>query len=435
MHRYIYSIVVLLLLASHSAYSLDGQQWCTSRQYLDMHVHENPLPLGYGEEGDDELVAMQTFIDNMDAMQASVAQHSGSASIIVNLDGAKWWSEKRAEEPNIWPDLTITGIVMLQRLNFGQTSVGGHTYPQTQTGTGPNGDPLDFINQYHAYGVRAIKFLNKPYSGSGIDAIDFDGDGDNEHVVGMCGRFSDGTLLDGVFPFYQAIEDYNGSESVTNCADYNDDTVRLGKRINGTDPHATWLQYFIRAAELGLNVVVHGEDKIENADGTNLMGTATIADVVDKVVQAGFDDFKVLMFHGPNLGVSAGLGLNGSKAVDFTNGLFWGPGGTRLSNTANDGELPYAEESGEGEKQDMRDSLHDHLSGFADPAMEPTMYDAPGNFIFGTDTGNPLADNAERSYNAYALLLDLFQEQDNPWRALPKRALFCRHGAAFLGLD
>lgn len=395
--------------------------FCLGKSYLDVHAHAASQPTAYANANE--------FFAELDVIQADAEANGGAVNLIVNLDGARWFSERN---PNPYDRIVLTGIVRPQARNTGQLSSGGHGYPVGATAAG---DPLSHVALYAGYGVRAIKLLSKHNSHTGLEP-----DADGDHWVGHCGDWDTGApgrlTSANPRPNYQVIEEaqVNRGPARTYCADYDDDLVWLGADEIGA-PRPTFLEYFREAARYGLSVVVHGEENFDNErTGTPLMGHETLVRALNAVRADSTiprrlrDRFEVLMLHGPN---RQGEGIASHAAVvnafESTPGLWWEIGGLTVGMNAAPRNGPLYVDATRGDQRRRREALRAHLDPDGDGRLQ-----LASRMMFGVDGLPGLTPGLSSS--GYRLARDLLSASDTVVPGEPLQEIFCLRAARFLRL-
>ena len=403
-----------------------GGGWCAGKDYLDIHVHTRSAPRSYHDVVDGRAL----FEAELDTAQAEAEAHGGSALVLVNLDGARWFSE--STDPDRWDRLLIGGIIRPHAVNEGFTTSAGHSYPAATIHPG-SGDPLDHVDLYKAYGVRAIKILSK-LAASGLDP-----DEDGQTWVGHCDPF-DGSLPRPVenrdVAHHQTTWDALSDPAHVHCADYDDDQVEIGHRTDDTAP--TFYRYVQRAAMLGLNVVAHGEQRTLNErTGTEQMGWQTFVRLYDKIKadpeipQADRDAFELLMYHGPTVGLGPSAALlddpGARAAFNDRLGLWWGVGGFALRSQARDLRGVLYEDA--SDRDERLAAMTSHLQG---------MEDARGSMVYGSDAIYQLeaSEHADAgiSPQGAVLMRDIAQTPAYDQGQFTE-AILCERAASFLRLE
>ncbi len=381
-------LVFLALLAAAPGARAQSA-WCADpgkNRYVDVHQHGGSAPL--------EVPTYEEFLAQVQTVHADAVANQYTANLIVNLPGAKWWS--RSVPAEYKTNIVISGVIRPQARNEGEV-INGIRYPDEE------GDPLRHIDLFKRYGARAIKLLAAHNMDVGLGSL---------KQIRHCAKFDDWSVRP---PHTQKVDE-DGIFAEVDCAAYDDDTVPLG--IDG----GTFHDYLERAAALGMNVIVHGDDRFGNGERTH-MGVAVLANAVGSVRQT-YPGFKLIMLHDPQL--AANMLPGGGAQIVAQPGLYWETSARKIQTYAED----YHEAIEAGDEEEAALAIESFERFLGDLYLETGIAD---RFVFGSDMHNP-ATFMWLSRQTYDLLFATFTAPGSPFASSDPAALFCEHGAMILNL-
>lgn len=386
-----------------------GSLWCSDSSknaFFDVHLHAGRMSPGGSATSGPGDETLDDFRTRMDALKSLLENHSASANAFVRPAAAMWWQDSYFDDHR--HRITVTGAVRPHVVNDG-SGAESELY-----GNAGGGDPLDLIDLYASLGVRAIKIQLK-FAADNDFAV-------NPHngLVANCWEGWNRTLAAPPFPQPTS---HVGSLGISSrdyaCLGYDDDTIALGPATaSATTLTATVADYFRRAADLGLNVIVHGDEQPGSALGQRYMGSLGLRRLLDEI-RTTRPAFSIHMGHGPQLGGS----LDSDSFSHFGDGLSWETSGSLTNRLADDWQACGSDASCE---QRVVDAYAERLNGAErDPAMVES-------YVFGSDVADPVSPGAGRLAADHALERR-YLIGSTGW--VDERELFCERTARFLRVD
>lgn len=382
--------------------------WCddpSRNAFLNVHAHA-----GRSFPGFDTLVEFEARVA---AYTQELAEHGGSGVLFMRPQQLIWW----AEDPDgVFADARqrIIPVAMVRPWVVNDTAPGPEGYVEgtVRYGTAGGGDPIELVERAAGLGARAIKLNLRPT-----------GTPNPNDLVGTCACADDTSPP----PCPQPRTALPTDSRRHDCVRYDDAAVPIAPRTaDDTQLDATMFDYFLAAAQHGLNVIVHGD---ETSGATASSGPFMSADILAGIVTTlrgpphNFTDFQIIMGHGPQAGASlspAQLGV-----VIGTEGLLW----ETSAGTPNFLALDYNE--GGCDQGTPCDQVFAEMAAWlaADAYADP----ASGildHYVHGDDLPDPLG-NVALVGKAYALERDYLLARIP---GLDPIETFCHRAARFLGL-
>jgi len=382
--------------------------WCDDPErnaFLSVHSHAGRSFPGFD--------ILEEFEARIEAYRAELAAHRGSGVLFLRPQQLRWWHD---DPHGVFGDAKrrIVPVVLIRPWVVNDASPGpeGYVEGSIRYGAAGGGDPVELIDDAAALGARAVKLNLRPTATP------------NENdLVGTC-ACRDGSGP----PCPQPRSALPASPADLECVSYSDDSTPVAPWTHSdTTLEATLFDYFVAAADNGLNVIVHGDQSSGSTSPSGaFMGADGLATVLSRLRAApfGFAGFQILMGHGPQRGRS--LDVRQVPTIEGADGLLWETSAGIPNFLAAD----YAEGACDRGKSCAQ------IFAELDAWLGDGVFVEPGSailrrYVHGVDLPDPLA-NVDLVGQGFTLERDYLRDRVP---GLDETETFCRRAARFHGLE